>query len=280
MCVGLEAGKKYFYKVRAYKIISDKKVYSKFSNIKMVKVNATKCITTNLAATPTATPTPSFVYSDELKLAESQKHTSYYFSVTEVTDDTVHLISATNAYAKDYILVKPENLDLKEGTLLKIVNPVINTESQTNRITGYSNIALIMDGSWFFKPLYVIKIVDGILYMADEPSGQVTMIYDISHNDALVTKNEQQCKAEDIKIGDKLSFYIVSPYTCGIPGMIIDCTKIVINWYMLLVIWQNRVDVGRGKFMGHCYAPIIGAFRKKAEYKDDNVQNNVNLKIL
>lgn len=49
---------------------------------------------------------------------------------------------------------------------------------------------------------------------------------------------------------------------------------------MLLVIWQNRVDVGRGKFMGHCYAPIIGAFRKKAEYKDDNVQNNVNLKIL
>lgn len=101
-------------------------------NIKMVKVNATKCITTNLAATPTATPTPSFVYSDELKLAESQKHTSYYFSVTEVTDDTVHLISATNAYARDYILVKPENLDLKEGTLLKIVNPVINTESQTD----------------------------------------------------------------------------------------------------------------------------------------------------
>lgn len=45
-------------------------------NIKMVKVNATKCITTNLAATPTATPTPSLVYSDELKLAESQKHTS------------------------------------------------------------------------------------------------------------------------------------------------------------------------------------------------------------
>lgn len=89
-------------------------------------------------------------------------------------------------------------------------------------------IDILEEGYWTKTPLYVKQISEGILYLSNEFSETITCTLDLSCNEILVIKNEQFGTIEDIKVGDKLVFYISSPMAACVPGKILDCTKICI----------------------------------------------------
>lgn len=221
---GHMAGKKYYYKVRAYKIQSGKKTYGPYSTVKSV-------IFSQQTGQSTFPAPPVFTSIEDINNIPSDLPYFMFFTVMEISEKNIYLSSETNPYSQCYILENPYNSNINEGTRLKIVNPQINPVAESDgkmKIAGYTRIDILGEGYWTNTPLYVKQISEGILYLSDGLSETITFTIDLRYNEILVMKNGQYGTVEDIKVDDKLVFYISSPMAACIPGKILDCTKICI----------------------------------------------------
>lgn len=244
-----KVGKKYYYKVRAYRMKSGKKVYGAFSAVKSVtlpKIAVTQTpvptpihnpnedsnnIPITQTSTPVPTPTPVYTPIEDINKNPIVLQKSMFFTVVEISENSLQLSCETNLSSKCYTLEKPDDLNVQKGTRLKIVNPQIASAAEDDinlKITGYTRIVKLEEGVWT-PPMYVKQISDETLYLLDDLSNDwVGATLDLQANEILVMKNGQFATIEDIKVGDKLIFYVSSPMTMGVPPHILDCTKICI----------------------------------------------------
>lgn len=229
------AWKKYYYKVRAYKMKSGKKIYGNFSKTKGVTIASSPTPTIKIPAPVTSSPSPTAssptpVPSGPVSTLSPSPY-SIFVVVTQISEENLYVSSETSPYTKCYILKRPSSLSVQEGTRLKILEPQITSESESSestQILGYKSITILREGGWGQTPYYVKEISNGVLYLANNPSDIVIVRFNMRSNEVLVTHNQNNTigSIEDIKVGDLLSFYASSPMAVSMPGVILDCTKI------------------------------------------------------
>lgn len=237
------AGKQY-YKIRAYKVQAGAKTYGAFSAVQSVTLPRTnpsgkkELPVASAPAVPKSTasaPQPPVVIPveniDNINNAPPKGQYSMFFTVTEISAENIVLSAETNVNGLCYTMKLPENLNVQVGSRLKITNPMIkdsagNTGSLS--ICGYTKIAIVREGYWYFQPLYVIERSEEMLYLAESPTQTVSAVLELNVNEILVTKNDQICTVTDIKEGDQLSLFVNSPAAATVPMLLLDCTKICI----------------------------------------------------
>lgn len=222
------AGKKYYYKVRACKIKSGKKIYGKFSAVKSAVLPKT---TSTQLSVPSSTPSPAYTPVEDLNKTPVTIPKHMYFTIVKVSGNSIQMSCETNLSSVNYTMKKPDNLNIQEGTHLKVVNPQITSMPGNNgniEVSGYTDVYVLEEGRWTTIPQYVKEISAGVLYLSCEPSQDVTCILNTKMNEMLVTKDGKYVTVDDIKPGDKLLFYVSTAPTAGVPGTILDCTQISI----------------------------------------------------
>ncbi len=212
-----ESGRKFFYKVRAYKINSGKNDKKRFGSYSIVK---SAIIPQN---TEERSPTEQLIIPENVSIYSSMQteYSAIFVKVDNISDSVLTVSSETSRTI--YTLKKPENISVQIGMRFKICTPQITKDLE---IMSYSNIIVLGEGNWTQKPYYVKEISDDVLYLALSADEEVIVTFNTSLNEVVVTKNNQNISVKDIKVGDSLFFYISTPIATSMPGVIVDCTQI------------------------------------------------------